>query len=83
MIVAYLLLMNAAAFILMLADKKKAIKKKWRVPESTLMMTAVLGGSLGAIAGMYIFRHKTRHPKFTLGLPIILAVHILLAVILL
>lgn len=70
----YLVLVNAAAFVLMLADKQKAKKGAWRIPESTLIGVAMLGGSIGAIAGMYTFRHKTKHIKFTLGLPLILAV---------
>ena len=68
----YLVLVNAAAFFLMLADKLKAKKGAWRIPEATLMGAALLGGSCGAIAGMYLFRHKTRHLKFKLGLPLIL-----------
>ncbi len=76
----YLLLINAAAFGLMLADKQKARRGQWRIPERTLLGTAVLGGSLGAIAGMYLFRHKTKHPKFYLGLPLILAVQIAAAI---
>lgn len=70
---AYLVLINAAAFVLMLADKLKARKGAWRIPEATLMGMAFLGGSVGAIAGMYAFRHKTRHKKFTVGLRLILA----------
>ena len=77
----YLLIVNAAAFVLMLADKIKAKKNKWRIPEATLMGAAAIGGSIGAIAGMYCFRHKTRHPKFTIGLPVILALQIVAAVV--
>ena len=69
----YLILMNAAAFFLMLADKRKAMKNQWRIPESTLIGSAILGGSIGALMGMYTFRHKTKHPKFTVGIPLILA----------
>lgn len=69
---AYLVLVNAAAFLLMLVDKQEARKGAWRIPEATLMTVAALGGSIGAIAGMYTFRHKTRHLKFALGLPLIL-----------
>lgn len=69
---AYLVLVNAAAFLLMLVDKQKVRKGAWRIPEATLLTVAALGGSIGAIAGMYIFRHKTRHLKFSLGLPLIL-----------
>ncbi len=75
----YLLLINAAAFLLMLADKEKARNYRWRIPERTLIGSALLGGSIGALAGMYLFRHKTRHPKFTLGIPAILIAQIFLA----
>ena len=73
---AYLVLVNAAALALMLVDKQKARRGVWRIPEATLLGIAVFGGSIGAIAGMYLFRHKTRHLKFSLGLPLILAVQI-------
>ena len=75
----YLLLINAAGLVLMLADKIKAQNGAWRISELTLMLTAALGGSVGVHMGMYLFRHKTRHPKFTLGVPAILTVQILLA----
>ncbi len=78
----YLLLINAASFILMLADKHRAIKNRWRIPEKVLMGAAVLGGSLGALLGMYAVRHKTRHLKFTLGIPVILALQIAAAILL-
>ena len=79
----YLLIVNAVGFLLMLTDKHKARKNLWRIPESTLLMAAVLGGSLGCLAGMYTVRHKTRHLKFTLGIPLILILQISLAVYLL
>lgn len=69
----YLVLVNALALVLMLADKLKAKKGAWRIPEAALMGIALLGGSAGAIAGMFLFRHKTRHLNFRLGLPLILA----------
>ena len=72
LILLYLLIVNAMAFLLMLVDKYKAKKKLWRIPESTLLLSAAMGGSIGALAGMYTFRHKTRHLKFTLGIPAIL-----------
>ena len=75
----YLLLINAAAFVLMLVDKVKAKKNRWRIPERTLMLSAALGGSVGALLGMYTFRHKTRHIKFTLGVPAILIAQLALA----
>ena len=78
----YLLIINAAGFLLMLVDKWKAKKNRWRVRESTLLIVAVLGGSIGSLAGMYLFRHKTQHLKFTLGVPLILAAQCLVAVVL-
>ena len=81
LIVTYLISVNAVAFILMLADKCKARKGAWRIPESMLMGIALLGGSIGAIAGMNLFRHKTKHPKFFIGLPVILALQIVLGLV--
>ena len=78
----YLLIINAVAFASMLIDKIKARKNLWRIPEATLLTFAILGGSLGAYAGMQLFRHKTKHPKFSFGLPVILAVHIMIGVLL-
>ena len=69
----YLLIINALGFLLMLVDKWKAKKNRWRVRESTLLLVAALGGSIGSLAGIYLFRHKTQHLKFTLGIPLILA----------
>lgn len=80
LLLAYLLIINAAGFLLMLIDKYKAKKNLWRIPEATLMTVAALGGSVGSIAGMYTVRHKTQHPKFTVGIPLILAVQIIGAV---
>ena len=75
----YLLLINALAFLLMLIDKYKAKKNLWRIRESTLLLIAVIGGSIGALAGMYTFRHKTKPLKFTLGIPVILVLQIVAA----
>lgn len=83
LILLYLLIVNAVSFLLMLVDKRKAQKKLWRIPESTLMMSAAIGGSIGALAGMYTFRHKTKHLKFTLGVPAILAAQIVITFLLL
>lgn len=79
----YLIIVNALSFLLMLIDKQKAKKDRWRIPEKTLITAVLLGGSLGGIAGMKLFRHKTKHPKFSIGLPVILAVQIVLAVVIL
>lgn len=67
----YLIIINGTAFAAMGADKRRARKGKWRIPERTLFLLAFLGGSVGALAGMYGFRHKTKHRKFTVGIPII------------
>lgn len=75
----YLLIINAIAFCLMLIDKYKARKNLWRIPEATLISTALLGGSIGTLIGMYTVRHKTRHIKFTVGIPLILLAQIALA----
>ena len=78
----YLLIVNAIAFLLMLIDKQKARKNKWRISEAALMFSAVLGGSIGALLGMYTFGHKTKHLKFTLGIPTILVLQIFLVIFL-
>lgn len=81
--VIYLTIINALAFVLMLVDKYKAVKKRWRIPEAVLMGVAFLGGSLGAILGMYLVRHKTRHPLFAAGLPLLLMAQVLIVMFLL
>ena len=78
----YLLIINALGWLLMLADKRKAQKGLWRIPEATLMTVAALGGSIGSLISMYTFRHKTRHPKFTVGIPMILILQIAAAILL-
>ena len=77
---AYLVLVNAAALALMLVDKQKAQRGAWRIPEATLMGVALIGGSLGTIAGMYLFHHKTRHWQFAFGIPIMMVLHVCLAI---
>lgn len=68
----YLLAINIATFFLYGVDKWKAREKRWRIPEATLLSMAVFGGSVGAYAGMRVFRHKTQKPKFYIGVPVIL-----------
>ena len=80
LVLLYLIIVNAAAFLLMLADKLKAKRGAWRIPEATLMGIVAIGGSVGALAGMYLFRHKTKHIKFTLGIPVILIGQIALVI---
>ena len=77
--IPYLLIINAAGFLVMLADKQYARKNLWRIPEATLLAVAVVGGSIGMLIGMYTVRHKTRHLRFTLGVPAILAAQLALA----
>ena len=74
----YLFFINIISFLLMYIDKKKAIKSKWRISEKTLFTISFFGGSIGNILGIYMFRHKTKHLKFTLGIPFILLCQILL-----
>jgi uncharacterized membrane protein YsdA (DUF1294 family) len=76
MLILYFLTINALGFLLMLVDKHKARKNRWRIPEATLMGVAALGGSIGSLIGMYTVRHKTKHPKFTVGIPLILIVQL-------
>jgi uncharacterized membrane protein YsdA (DUF1294 family) len=67
---------NLAGFAAMGADKRRARRHKRRIPEATLLTVALLGGSVGSIAGMFSFHHKTKHPKFRVGLPVILALQV-------
>lgn len=78
-LLCYLLLANALAFTLMGVDKSKARRHAWRIPEKTLFLSAAAGGSIGSILGMAAFRHKTKHLRFVLGLPLILLVQLCLA----
>ena len=80
LIIVYLILVNLAALILMYSDKQRAIRGHWRISERTLFLSAILGGSIGAIAGMYLFHHKTRHWYFVIGMPAILMIQIVLLV---
>ena len=74
----YLLGINAVTFIVYGIDKYKAKKAKWRIPEATLLLLAVLGGSIGAWMGMKVWHHKTMHKKFKYGIPAILLIQIAL-----
>ena len=81
-IAGYLIIMNIIGFAIMGADKKKAKNGAWRVKESTLFLVSFIGGSLGTLAGMYAFRHKTKHWYFVVGMPLILLLHVGLGVFL-
>ena len=78
----YLVIVNAAGFLSMLVDKQKARTGARRIPERTLMVIAAIGGSLGSFLGMQLCRHKTKHPMFYIGVPVMLAVHAWLLVLL-
>lgn len=79
-IIIYLLIINLIGFLSMWIDKKKAKYGKWRIPENTLFLYAILGGTLGSLVGMYTFRHKTQKPKFKIGMPALLILQILAVV---
>lgn len=72
----YLLIINAFGFALMLSDKLRAKNHLWRIPEAFLMLTSAIGGSVGILAGMHLFRHKTKHLKFMIGVPCILLIQV-------
>lgn len=78
---AYLIIINALGLIFMLVDKIKAIKNLWRIPERTLFFIAFVGGSLGILVGMQLFRHKTLHPEFSVGVPLLLAGQVLIVLL--
>ena len=79
MLFYYLIAVNVLAFSLMGIDKSKARRGAWRIPEKVLFLSAVVGGSVGALLGMFAFRHKTKHLRFVLGLPAILLLQLIAA----
>ena len=79
-ILGYLLAVNIATFFLYGIDKYKARKGRWRISEATLLMMAVIGGSIGAWSGMRLWHHKTMHKKFKYGIPIIIILQVTIAV---
>lgn len=76
----YLLILNVVTFFIYGIDKYKAKKSLWRIPESTLLLLAAVGGSVGAYFGMKMWHHKTLHKKFKYGVPIILLLHLVLLI---
>ncbi|MDE7478478.1 MAG: DUF1294 domain-containing protein [Lachnospiraceae bacterium] len=80
-LILYLVVINLTGFAMMGIDKQKAIKKQWRIRESTLFLIALIGGSIGSIIGMRVFHHKTKHWYFVCGMPLILILQIILAVL--
>ena len=77
-ILIYLGIINLIGFFAMFLDKQKAKRNKWRIPEKTLFLLAIIGGSLGTTFGMNVFRHKTKHWYFKFGMPMILIIQIIL-----
>lgn len=83
LVIAALLVINAYGWFLMFHDKRMSqMQGEWRIPERSLLLTALIGGSIGVFTGMRTHRHKTKHLRFSLGIPFILAIHIFLGVIL-
>lgn len=76
LLIIYLLIVNIVSFAMMGIDKSKAIRGAWRIPEASLFLAAIIGGSIGSILGMEFFRHKTRHWYFKYGMPAILFLQI-------
>lgn len=83
LLVLYMLIINILAFILYGVDKKKAEKDKYRIPESRLILVAVLGGSFGALLGMIVFRHKIRKNKFRITVPLFAVLYLALIIFIL
>ena len=77
-LLTYLEIINLLAFALFGVDKYRAKRGLWRIPEATLLAAAVLGGGVGALAGMRLFHHKTRKPRFSVGVPVILAMQVVM-----
>ena len=75
----YLIVINILTFLIFGIDKWKAQRGKWRIPEATLIWMSIIGGSIGALVGMYLFRHKTQKRKFNLGIPAVLLAQAILA----
>ena len=80
--IIYMVVMNIVGFLVMGADKMKARKHRRRVPERNIFIISIISGSVGVLAGMYTFRHKTRHMKFVIGIPVIIAAQIIVGIVL-
>lgn len=81
-LIGYPIVINVIGFLLMGIDKFRAKRRGFRIPEATLFIVAIIGGSIGSLLGMHIFRHKTRHRSFTIGMPVILVIQIIFVLIL-
>ena len=78
LLIIYFLFINMAGLFVMGIDKRKAIKGAWRIPEKTLFLFSIIGGSIGTLSGMYLFHHKTKHWYFVIGMPLILIMQLIL-----
>ena len=79
MMIFLIAFMNILGFALMGIDKRRAVRHEWRIPEKTFFLVSILAGSVGTLAGMYVFRHKTRHLSFVIGIPLILCLQIFIS----
>lgn len=79
-VLGYLLIVNVLGFVLMFVDKKRAQNNQWRIKEATLFLMAAIGGSIGSMLGMKVFRHKTKHLSFLIGMPAIFIVQVALVI---
>lgn len=78
LLIIYFLFINMAGLFVMGIDKRKAIKGAWRIPEKTLFLFSIIGGSIGTLSGMYLFHHKTKHWYFVIGMPLILIMQLVI-----
>ena len=76
LLAGYIILVNLIGFYMMASDKHRARSHRFRIPEASLFAIALIGGSAGAISGMYVFHHKTKHPRFVIGMPVILVLQV-------
>ncbi len=79
-LIIYVIAINIIAFLAMFIDKRKAEKGKWRIKEATLLVLALVGGSIGATIGMYRFHHKTKKARFFIGIPVMIFLQILIII---
>lgn len=82
-LLVYIVCINLIAFVIMFIDKQRAIRNKWRIPERTLFALAFIGGALGAILGMHLFHHKTKHVSFRILMPCFLILNLIFIFLLL
>ena len=80
-VITYLFIINLIGFFIMLIDKQRAIHKEWRIPQKTIIGISILGGTIGMLIGMSSFRHKTKHKKFTIGVPFIFLIQICIVIL--